>query len=110
MVYASSGTGLASASEYKFGARAYKYKLGTRADKYNLGTRADKYNLGTRVAINKVQCFIMFPPKKTPTNYCRFLKWVWHLLNLLASFRVYNKIFDKIAIPISCVLEIFEYF
>ena len=89
MVYASSGTGLASASEYKFGARARKYKL---------GTRADKYNLGTRVTINKVQCFMMFPPKKTPTNYCRFLKWVWHLLNLLASFRVYNKISDKIAI------------
>ena len=30
-------------------------------------------------------------------GYHRFLKWIWYPLKLLASFRVYNKISDKIA-------------
>ena len=33
--------------------------------------------------------------QKTPEIYHRFLKLVWHCLNLLAYFRVYNKISEK---------------
>ena len=34
--------------------------------------------------------------QKTPKNYLKTLKCVWHPLNLLASFIVYNKICDEI--------------
>ena len=40
--------------------------------------------------------FDNFFTSKTPKNGHRSLKWVWHPLNLLASFKVYNKISDKI--------------
>ena len=43
--------------------------------------------------IQLLRCYL---PKKTPKSYNRSLKWLWHSLNLLAFFRVYNKISDKI--------------
>ena len=46
--------------------------------------------------------FTVFQPKKLPKNYHRSIKWVWHPLNLLASFRGYNKF--------SSAFEIFVYF
>ena len=33
-------------------------------------------------------------------RYHRFLKWVWHPLKLLASFRVYNKTSHKVAVQV----------
>ena len=37
-------------------------------------------------------CFL----PKGHQNYHRFLKWVWHLLDLLASFKVCNKISNSV--------------
>ena len=38
---------------------------------------------------------IVFPPKETPRNCHRSLKWVWHPANLLRLFRLYIKISNK---------------
>ena len=39
---------------------------------------------------------MVLSPKKTPKNYHRSVKWVWHLRNMLASFTEYDKISDKV--------------